>query len=165
MILQDQKKKDAYYEATKKRKQTLRGKGKSVTKSKLVQRIEQRQTPTKPGTSDPRSKDDIAMANEYFAGYQEEFTLPQCELLVVWHRHLFGIGLYLGLTYGGGSCLFMCIAEHVYNNPKEHEMVRDQIVDHICRNWDEWSQEVLAAYTEEGVKSKEDYKTFVGREN
>ena len=91
--------------------------------------------------------------------------MEQCELLVVWHRHLFGIGLYLGATYGGGSCLFMCIAEHVYNTPKDYEMDREQIVDHICRNWDDWSQDVLAAYTEENVKSKDDYKNYMGKPN
>ena len=78
--------------------------------------------------------------------------------MVAWEKLLTGFGLEFSVTYGGGSCLFNCIAEKIYLDGDEHPAVRKVIVDHICANWGAFSGDILAEY---GLSDAASYRAFM----
>ena len=81
--------------------------------------------------------------------------------MVAWEKLLSEVGLEFGATYGGGSCLFACIAEKVWTDGSAHPSVRELIVNWICANWDAFSREIFDTYSKSDPDS---YRAYMMQE-
>lgn len=47
------------------------------------------------------------------------------------------------IILGDGNCLFRCFSFFLYGNEDHHMKVRNDIVSHICKNWDEYRYSII----------------------
>lgn len=71
------------------------------------------------------------------------------------------VQLHVVAITGDGNCLFRAIAHIVYGRQSDHEVVRQLIVEHVCRNWVEF-QVLSCTRGEDNYESDFKYREEMG---